>query len=340
MRHARRYAIAALLVLLAAFGGYAVYWAVAARRIEDGLVRWAQSARLRRVEASWQSIAVGGFPAWFRVELTNATLRDLAHAPTPELRVAALTGDARPWDFDVWRLSAPQGLVADLAGAGGRPPLRLAADRADGAVMLAGGGSLWLRLDKATAEAGGTMHAAGADLWITWPATPPRRHSQPSFAVAADLHRVEVPAVARALGDRIDEFAFGATVKGALPGGNLVEAIAAWRDAGGTVELDGLHLEWGGLGVAAAGTIALDRELQPIGAFSGAIEGYDRVLRALVETHRMRPDQAALAQLVLTALAKPGPDGRPEIATSLTIENGQVFLGPARLGPAPRLAWR
>jgi hypothetical protein len=38
-------------------------------------------------------------------------------------------------------------------------------------------------------------------------------------------------------------------------------------------------------------------------------------------------------------LAKAGPDGRPQIATSFTIQNGQMFLGPARLGPVPRIAW-
>jgi hypothetical protein len=149
-----------------------------------------------------------------------------------------------------------------------------------------------------------------------------------------------VPDVVRALGSNIEELAFGATVIGPLPGGNLVQALAAWRAAGGTVELDNLDLKWNGLDVTATGTLALDRGLQPIGGFSGAIEGYDRLLRAFVESGRMRPSDAGLAQLALAMLAKAGPDGRPQIATSLTIENGQLFLGPARLGPAPRFAWK
>ena len=37
--------------------------------------------------------------------------------------------------------------------------------------------------------------------------------------------------------------------------------------------------------------------------------------------------------------AKAGPDGRPQIATSLTIQNGEMFLGPAKLGKAPRIDW-
>jgi hypothetical protein len=38
--------------------------------------------------------------------------------------------------------------------------------------------------------------------------------------------------------DTIDEAAFGVTLKGAFPGGNLADAVAAWRDDGGTIELD------------------------------------------------------------------------------------------------------
>ena len=131
-------------------------------------------------------------------------------------------------------------------------------------------------------------------------------------------------------------FLFGAARASGYP----FWTLAAWRDAGGTVKLDNLELRWGGLGATATGTLALDRELQPIGGFSGAIEGYDRVLQALVVAGRLPAGDAGLAQLALTLLAKAGPDGRPQIATSFTIQNGQMFLGPARLGPAPRLAWK
>jgi hypothetical protein len=54
----------------------------------------------------------------------------------------------------------------------------------------------------------------------------------------------------------------------------------------------------------------------------------------------MRAGDARLARLALTMLAKAGPDGRPQISTSFTIQNGQMFLGPAKLGPAPRIPWQ
>ena len=53
----------------------------------------------------------------------------------------------------------------------------------------------------------------------------------------------------------------------------------------------------------------------------------------------MRATDAGLARLALAVLAKAGPDGEPQIATAFTIQNGQMFLGPAKLGKAPRIAW-
>jgi hypothetical protein len=53
----------------------------------------------------------------------------------------------------------------------------------------------------------------------------------------------------------------------------------------------------------------------------------------------MTPEQAALVQIALTALARPGPDGKPQITAPFTIQNGKIYLGPARLGTAPRIVW-
>jgi hypothetical protein len=340
MRRRKRYGLAAVAALVVLLGGYSVYWMALAHRIENGVAAWALAARQRQVDASWRALGVAGFPVRFRIALKDAALRDRSVDPAAELWVPALSASAARWDLANWRLDAPAGLTGD-AGIG-RPPLRLLAPSAAGAVHLgpAGGGTLWLRLPAARLETSGRVRIGAAALWITLPSQPPQRHTEANFGLAGDLRGVELPAAARALGESIDELAFGITVKGALPRGNLMRSVAAWRDAGGTVELDNLDLRWGGLGATATGTIALDQELQPIGGFSGAVEGYDRILRALVQAGRMPAGDAGLAQLALTLLAKAGPDGRPRIATSFTIQNGQMYLGPARLGAAPRLVWK
>jgi hypothetical protein len=341
MHGSMRYGLAACAALLVLLGAYGAYWLIAARGIENGIAAWPQSMRERGVDVSWRGMRVAGFPIQFRVDLQNAALRDRSIVPAPELRIPALSATAAPWDLYDWQLGAPAGLSADLAGAGGRPPLRLAAPTAWGAVAFGtNGGRLWLRLQKASANIGAEVRVDAGDVWVTLPARPPSQHTEPNFGIAVNLHAVQLPLVAQTLGGNVEELALGLTVKGALPSGNLARSIAAWRDDGGTIELDNLTLKWDGLDATATGTMALDQDLQPIGGFSGAIEGYDRILEALVRAGRMRPGDAGLAQLALTLLATAGPDGRPQIATSFTIQNGEMFLGPARLGPAPRLAWK
>jgi hypothetical protein len=212
---------------------------------------------------------------------------------------------------------------------------------ADGVVGIArqGGWTLWLALQDAGVAAADRVRVSSAEAWIIVPPNAPQKHMDPSVALAFDLRQVQLPLTIGPLGDNVDELAFGVTVKGAIPNGTFAEAAAAWRDAGGTIELDNLRLHWGGLGATATGTVALDQELQPIGHFSGAIQGYDQILTALVQGGQMRATDAGLARLALTMLAKAGPDGRPEIHTAFTIQNGQMFLGPAKLGKVPRLTW-
>jgi hypothetical protein len=76
-----------------------------------------------------------------------------------------------------------------------------------------------------------------------------RRVDHPAAKAAALAHQPKPPGLSRSAPgaalargpyawDTIDEAAFGVTLKGAFPGGNLADAVAAWRDDGGTIELD------------------------------------------------------------------------------------------------------
>jgi hypothetical protein len=284
---------------------------------------------------------VTGFPSAFRIELDAAALRDNAVSPAPEFRVPLLSGTARPLNFVDWRLEARAGFSAELAGAGERVTIKLTAQTADGIVSIEpqGGWNLWLRSTAIAIETANRLRISSADAWIVAPSKASPEHTVPNAALAFKLRQVQLPVAIAPLGDTIDDLDFGVTVKGAIPNGKLASAATAWRDAGGTIELDNLRLKWGGLGATATGTIALDQELQPIGGFSGAVQGYDQILTALVQSGQLRATDAGLARLALTMLAKAGPDGRPEIKTAFTIQKGQMFLGPAKLGKAPRITW-
>jgi hypothetical protein len=341
MRRSTRVGLIAVVLLLVLFGAYAAYWWTVAGRIRDGMAAWRQSEEGHKVDAAWRGLRVTGFPLAFRIEVTDASLRDRVWNPAPELRFTRLIGVARPWDFADWRLSAPDGLAADLAPAGGRPAVKLAAKAADGTVAAGprGVSRLWLNLHEIAGEAAGTVRAKSAEAWVDLPAKTATKDTDPALGLAVVMRQVGVPEAPANFGKTIDQLAFGITLKGAVPDGPLAQAAAAWRDAGGTIEVDNLRLEWGGLGISANGTVALDRKLQPIAAFSGGIEGFGAILNALVAADQMSPEQASLVEIALTSLARPGPDGRPQITGPFTIQNGKMYLGPARLGDAPHIVW-
>ena len=341
MRRSTRVGFVAVVVLLVLFSAYAAYWWVVAGRIRDGMMAWRQSEHSHKIDAAWRDVRVTGFPFAFRVEIDGASLRDRAWNPAPELRLARLTGSARPWDFDDWRLAVPNGISGDLASAGGRPALQLTAKAAEGTVSAGprGVSRMWLRLHDIAGEAAGTVRAKSAEAWVDLPAKPATKDTDPALGLAVIMRQVGIPEAPANFGKTIDELALGITVKGVVPDGPLAQAAAVWRDAGGIVEVDNLHLEWSGLGVRANGTVALDRQLQPIAAFSSGIEGFGAILSALVAADQMTPEQASLVEIALTTLARPGPDGKPQITAPFTIQNGKMYLGPARLGSVPRIVW-
>jgi hypothetical protein len=332
--------LAAAVLLVAIFAAYGAFWFVVAWRLEDGVAQFAGSLRAQNLDLSWRAIRIGGFPFGFRVDLSEARLRGSATPPNGDLRVPLLSGSARPWNFRRWQLTASDGVSATANLAGG-VVATLSVRRATGSATVAeeGGGTLWLNLSEPAVDAGVRLAARDADLWGILPPHPPQTHTERAVGIALDARGLSLPTVPAPFKNPVDEISFGVTVMGAIPPAPIRQAAAAWRDSGGTLELDQLALRWGSLRVTGSGTVALDPDLQPIGGFSGAVEGYDELLRALVAGGRMRPGDARLAQLALGMLAKRGADGRPEIATSFTIQNGEMFLGPVKLGAAPRIVW-
>jgi hypothetical protein len=340
MRRPTRLSLAVVVLVLAIVGAYSAYWFTVAGRLETAVRDWAQTLPAQNLDLSWREMRVGGFPFALSIELADARLRDRSAVPAGEVQAPLLVGSARPWNPFVWRLLAPNGLTGS-AGPADNADAKVSVRAASGVATVAseGGGRLWVELKEPTADAGLRVAAKDVELWLDLPPRQPQSHGERALGVALDVRGLTLPVVPVPLQNPVDEIAFGATVMGAVPGGPPRRAAAAWRDSGGTLELEHFALRWGPLRVTLSGTLALDGELQPMAAFSGAIEGYDELMAALVAAGRLRASDARLARLALAMLARAGPGGRPEIATSFTIQNGEMYLGPVRLGKAPRIDW-
>ncbi|MCH8237896.1 MAG: DUF2125 domain-containing protein, partial [Proteobacteria bacterium] len=131
-----------------------------------------------------------------------------------------------------------------------------------------------------------------------------------------------------------------ASVTGDLPERLDAEALAQWRDRGGTVEIRRLDIRHGPLAVEGDGTLALDGDMQPMGAFTFLVRGFLEALDRLREAGVIEEHPARLAKTVLGALARnPGGDGGGELKVPLTIQERWLYVGPVGIGRMPVLHW-
>jgi len=333
----RRTVLGLTALVLGALIIYAGYWYTMAARIRDRLVPWAEAQQARGDRLSWDDAAVDGFPGFFHLHFTNPSFG--AARPLPvAVSAPQIVARAAPWNLRHWEFSAPSG--ATLSDALNLAGFTLGRLDGSGEVDDATGLSLDVTaLDLAGSGLALGTHVGDAEIHVEVPAAPPASHLDSALDLALQLTDLKLPVAVLGFGDTLSGLSFAAQLKGALPPGPFVQALAAWRDGGGTIELQYFRLRWGALLVDASGTVALDGDLQPEGALSAVITGQDAAVDVAVMTGALKPQEAGAAKAVLGLLGKPQADGEKAITMPLTMQRGKLFLGPAAIAPVPRINW-
>lgn len=340
---ALRWGVVAAIGLAVVVGAWSIYWLVLATGLRDGVLQWMDDRRAGGLEMGIEAYDIGGYPASVRLTLArpsaaagnggwswSADRAELALDPFSPRRlrisaegaqsVAFRTAEGR-FAFD----GTVGSLVATIAGNGGRPA-----------------GTLAVRdLRLADPGGGGTLAVARLDAEAAGDPSAETPAGEPSLTVAASLDDARLPAgLALPLGERVASAALEARLMGTLAAGPAAESLARWRDSGGTVEISRLDLGYGSLDLNANGTLALDGDAQPIGAFTTRIRGFFQAVDAL-RRQRLIGDRAAItAKLVLGALARRGSEGeRPTLSIPLTLQDRLLYAGPVPLIEVPPVRW-
>ncbi len=282
---------------------YGGLWLYAAGRLTEGVERWAAERRAQGWQVKLGGVSATGFP--FRLAVV---------IPAPAL---ARSRDGRFWRgppvtlyFRPWQ---PDMVEAGFPGTHffGTSPARAQ----DGIKLKVGRAKAWLH-----AAANGDDVQRRIDLML------------------GDL--VLPDGVRAPLGQTIEKLELSATVKGPHGPDRDRDAMAAWRDGGGVVELPRLALDWAALSLSADGTLALDRNLQPEAALSARFTGFKETVDALVSLGKIRPRNGMTAKIVLGLLEKrPAGGGPPQITAPLTIQAGKLYIGPVQLLSLPKIDW-
>lgn len=335
-------AFTALLVLLA--GAYSAYWFIMADRLRDGIAGWAAAESRRGTEVNWTSFTLGGFPFAFRASFEAPSIRADGAATPLAWQSGHLVLEALPWDLRTIRFKAMEPQTLDIGLVTDRT--RIEAASSDGVIGLDSryqAASLEARF--ATLRASGAGGAAlatakGVDLSLSRPETPPTSIDAPalSFGLGVEALEPTLPMALPVTGPvQID---LAGAVMGAVPEQGGEAGLAVWSEAGGTLEISRLLLDWRPVRIEGDGTLALDKALQPIGAFSTEIEGHDKLLDGMAALGWLRPEDASLGQLALSLLVREGRNGRPVVKAPLSLQDRAIYLGPLRLARMPRIVWR
>lgn len=334
---ARRVLLSLTIIVAVMIAAYGAYWHLTAAKLAAGLDPWAEAQRAQGRSLHWEQVEIGGFPGEFRFRFANVSFGDTR--PLPFTAVAPLLDvAARPWNLRHWRAAMPQVQLNDAVNAAG-----FELNHVEGEATLGSGAANSITFT--AQDIAGSGLALGwaigaARLQYTLPEAPPSGHDDTALAFSLALKQISLPVFPATLGNTLGDIAFAGEIKGRLPPGPLVAALTSWRDDGGTIDLHDLHLAWGGLTIAASGTVALDNDLQPIGALATEITGQDHVVDIAVATGGIRPRDASIAKTVLGLLAKPRPDGEKAINLPLSLQDSRLYLGPATLAHLPRIRWQ
>jgi len=156
--------------------------------------------------------------------------------------------------------------------------------------------------------------------------------------LAMTARRVRFPEALGARSPAIDSLEFRVLLTRPVPpAAGLRTAVAAWRDAGGTMDVPEFALV--GAGMRASGRIGLwlDSALQPNLDGMVHITGYAAGLDGLVATGNLPGRTAVAAKAVLGLLAAPSPDGSADVAVRMRDDVLMVAQFP--LLRIPRLEW-
>ncbi|MBC6441251.1 MAG: DUF2125 domain-containing protein [Rhodospirillales bacterium] len=329
----RRILIAAIAVFVLVVA-YSAYWHVMASRSGEWVAYWAAPQPGKSWHGSFGESEVSGFPFSLDIRITDPTVTWQGSAGAAVWRGPWLVASFKPWTFASLDFDLPpeqtvlidDGVLVRSIGvsmASGTATVTMDDGQADG---LAG---LFRRVVVHYEDGRPPVTADQLDISVT------ALDDSSAFEAGVVIHNLglagQVVPPFDAVVPRVET---SLRWNGALMGsGSLAQRLEAWRVAGGTVDVTAFAVDWPPLDVTAAGTLALDGELRPIGAFRTEIIGYRDLLDAMGKGGGLDRGQATVAGAALDFMAVRQADGRMQLAVDVSIQHGLLSVGPIPVMP-------
>ncbi len=347
---ARRAAYATAALIGVASMVYSAIWWTYADRVRGEMDGWAADMRANGWSVSYDRVRISGYPASLTATVDAPSIAAPDSAGGWSWRGPRVTARIRPWNLD--RIAFDGAGVHRLRTAGeDGAPIRVAVGSSFGLALFlaeARATKIVLKLEDVAIDAAVRSlprKIAEAEATILLPAEPGRADrgrgpEPPGPMIALRLGKIEFAnAEANGSGLGIDEASLTAKLIGPVPREATARALAVWRDGGGTLEIAEASIRSQGASAGGSGTLALDRDLQPLAALSVRIEGYRELLRALVAQGWMTGNDARAIRLGLDLVARASSGRKGTIAMPLTIQDRRLSFGLISVTQLPRIDW-
>lgn len=338
-RKTKRWLAAGALVVMALLAAFWIGWSWAARKLVVELAAFEAKQAAAGVRIAHDPVTVSGFPTRLVATLTNFDVE----SPKGRWRAPLITAVVEVIDPMTVHATIPGPTIVDPPAGAIAPgaesitlegPITVMGHRA-GANAARATVSIDHPRAKAAEAARGELAADRVDLDIAWAEPPAGDLKTPAITATFDLVNGE-----QILGGHpVPGGPYGAAakvlVKGPVgPGATL----AAWRDAGGIVDLSSVEFSAGAVKLALTGTVSLDREFRPMGATTAVIRNPLGILDAAIAAGAVKAKDAFAAKFLLGGMAKPDPaTGAPTLTIPISAQDGALFVGPLRLMRLPSI---
>jgi len=321
-------------ILVVALLALTIFWLVVRdefRKILDG---WRAELERQGYSVAAEPPSFGGWPLKMEARFAQPAIAapDGARWQGPAL----VTGHAWLWDLETVVIEGPGRHRLEIDGG------PLAIDLGEGALTLgfARGG-----LDRVAVAAdaaavtnetsGRTLSLARLDLEVA----PLAQADDGRFDIGFSIGLAGLPLPpemaqpADLVGPEIGALTLQGSLQGTLEPLPWRAFLAAWRDSGGIVDLRQIELDWGRLWAKGAGTVTVDEDFRPLGAFSFETLGLPELIGRATEAGLVEENNGRMAESALGALST-GTDerGRQRVALPITLQDGWLYIGQIKLG--------
>jgi hypothetical protein len=337
--------------LITAIAAYVVYWMVLSGHLKKTIAAWIETEHQAGIDISYDKLTISGFPYRFEVRLVKPVVA-MSKGNTPfRWTSPLLVTESLAWRPNhVVVLTEESHLEIDKTPYG-RVSLGIKGGKASFVTALRGqlkradavADSLSIELASKPKDISTVGHveahlrteydySAHKDGALN-PNGPPLDNLALSFT---DIHLAGLPK--NPYGNKIAVLQSEIELRGTTPPARNVKQMGDWRDRGGTFEFSHFILKWGDFDAKASGTMTLDKEMRPLGAFVVKVKGYGPLIDYLDAIHVIDGELAANARAAMNMIVQSGSVGdEGRVAIPIALQGGRFFFGPLPLAKVPSI---